>query len=70
MTLRKQPKPKPCPFCGEMPEVINLTDTLIQVYCVNMGCPVHVSARVGVSDIPPSSDVVAVAVQIWNTRKG
>lgn len=53
----KEPKLKPCPFCGTGP-FITLTDGYYRVVCPNQDCPSRLKASLNKRDI----------VTAWNTR--
>lgn len=63
-------KPKPCPWCGEASDVVEPHNGFAGVWCANEACPVVASVRVSECDLPTSCDATAVAIEIWNTRKG
>ena len=53
----KQPKLKPCPFCGEIP-LLYLHMGYYRIECQNKDCPSKLTASASKSDI----------VEAWNTR--
>ena len=51
---------KPCPFCGEPPELFSFKDGRYLVNCVNPDCDVYPYTRI--------HDSAEAAAEAWNRR--
>jgi len=54
---------KPCPFCGEIPEIVHEKNGSVWIGCNNTNCPVR---NVETDDFAAKEE----AIEAWNTRKG
>lgn len=58
-------KLKPCPFCGEIPEIFPIGRSFAATFWINCKCGVQLGSPPG-ADLWGKQDAIAA----WNKRKG
>lgn len=62
-------KLKPCPFCGQEPKMIKISETGYRIECANLACGVIVKTSIaGVFARANAAAAEHIIEKVWNTR--